>query len=158
MSGRGIVSCAAGPRLSPQFEHPWQWRVESSPDRENPSMNRHASAALLSILLASGPALAQTAGPASPTPPEKTASPEIAACKAAALKSISATEPEIKDIYIDEDGASVATAETQVEDTPIKRIIMGESYLRTDRSDKPRRFLCLIGEEGKVLLTFFTVR
>jgi hypothetical protein len=74
------------------------------------------------------------------------------------LKAISAKEPEIKDIYIDEDGASVATADTQVEDTPIKRIIMGEAYLRTDRSDKPRRFLCLIGEEGKVLLTFFTVR
>jgi hypothetical protein len=35
---------------------------------------------------------------------------------------------------------------------------MGEAYLRTDRSDKPRRFLCLLGEKGKVLLTFFTTR
>jgi hypothetical protein len=33
---------------------------------------------------------------------------------------------------------------------------MGEAYLKTDRSDKPRRFLCLLGEKGKVLLTFFT--
>ncbi len=121
-------------------------------------MNRSTSAALLSALLLSTTVLAQTAGPASPTPPEKTASPEIAACKAAALKSIAAKEPEIKDIYIDEDGASIAVADTKVEDTPIKRIIMGEAYLRTDRSDKPRRFLCLIGEESKVLLTFFTVR
>lgn len=121
-------------------------------------MIRHASAALLSALLLTGQVFAQTAGPVSPTPPEKTASPEIAACKTAALKTISAKEPEIKDIYIDEDGASIATSDTKVEDTPIKRIIMGEAYLRTDRSDKPRRFLCLIGEEGKVVLTFFTVR
>lgn len=115
------------------------------------------SALLISTLLAA-PVFAQTAGPTSGTPPEKTASPEIASCKAAALHTISAKEPEIKDIYIDEDGATIATAETKVEDTPITRIIMGEAYLRTDRSDKPRRFLCLIGEKGKVLLTFFTAR
>ena len=35
---------------------------------------------------------------------------------------------------------------------------MAEAYLRTDKSDKPRRFLCLIGEDSKVLLTFFTAR
>ena len=51
-----------------------------------------------------------------------------------------------------------AVAETKVEDTPVTRIIMGEAYLKTDKSDKPRRFLCLIGEKGKVLLTFFTQR
>ncbi|KPF65720.1 hypothetical protein IP69_17390 [Bosea sp. AAP35] len=120
-------------------------------------MTRLPTALLIATLFA-GPAFAQTAGPTSGAPAEKTASPSVAACKATALKTISATDPEIKDIYIDEDGATIATAETKVEDTPITRIIMGEAYLRTDRSDKPRRFLCLIGEEGKVLLTFFTVR
>jgi hypothetical protein len=107
------------------------------------------------------PALAQTAPPAGPTsgtPPEKPASAEIASCKTTALHTISAKDPEIKDIYIDEDGVTIATADTKVEDTPITRIIMGEAYLRTDRSDKPRRFLCLLGEKGKVLLTFFTAR
>ncbi|HEY5794229.1 MAG TPA: hypothetical protein VIU82_04375 [Bosea sp. (in: a-proteobacteria)] len=116
------------------------------------------TAALLTASLLAGPALAQTAGPTSGAPSEKPASPEIASCKAAALHTISAREPEIKDIYIDEDGATVATAETKVENTPITKIIMGEAYLRTDKSDKPRRFLCLIGEKGKVLLTFFTAR
>jgi hypothetical protein len=115
-------------------------------------MPRLASALLFAALLA-GSASAQTLAPA-----EKPTSPEIASCKAAALHTISAREPEIKDIYIDEDGATIATAETKVEDTPITRIIMSEAYLRTDRSDKPRRFLCLIGEKGKVLLTFFTVK
>ncbi len=38
----------------------------------------------------------------------------------------------------------------------MKRIFMGEAYLQTSRQDKPRRFLCLVGEKGKVLLTFFT--
>ncbi len=91
-------------------------------------------------------------------PPEKPATGEIAACKAVALERLAAREPEIKDIYIDEDGATIAIAETKIEETPITRIIMGEAYLRTDKSDKPRRFLCLIGEKGKVLLTFFTAR
>lgn len=101
------------------------------------------------------PALAQNA---SPTSPEKPASQEVAICKAAALSTLSAREPEIKDIYIDEDGATIAVSESKIEDIPITRIIMGEAYLRTDRSDKPRRFLCLIGEKNKVLLTFFTAR
>ncbi|WP_439498681.1 hypothetical protein [Bosea sp. (in: a-proteobacteria)] len=114
------------------------------------------SAILFSSLLAAS-AAAQS-GSASTTPAEKPSSPEIAACKTTALHTISAKEPEIKDIYIDEDGATNAVAETKVEDIPVTRIIMGEAYLRTDRSDKPRRFLCLIGEKGKVLLTFFTQR
>lgn len=121
-------------------------------------MTRLTTTALLIATLFAAPALAQTAGPTSGVPSEKTASPDVAACKTTALETISAREPEIKDIYIDEDGATIATAETKVEDTPITRIIMGEAYLRTDRSDKPRRFLCLIGEKGKVLLTFFTAR
>lgn len=121
-------------------------------------MNRLNAPALLIATILSTPALAQTAGPTSAAPPEKPASTEIASCKATALHTISARDPDIKDIYIDEDGATIATAETKVEDTPITRIIMGEAYLRTDKSDKPRRFLCLIGEKGKVLLTFFTAR
>lgn len=121
-------------------------------------MTRLTAFALLISALLAAPALAQTAGPTSTTPPEKPASPEIASCKAVALERITAREPEIKDIYIDEDGATIATAEVKVEETPITRIIMGEAYLRTDRSDKPRRFLCLIGEKGKVVLTFFTAR
>ncbi len=108
--------------------------------------------------LLAAPALAQTAGPTSTMPPEKPATSEVASCKAVALQRLAASEPEIKDIYIDEDGATIATAEVKVEDVPVTRIIMGEAYLRTDKSDKPRRFLCLIGEKGKVLLTFFTAR
>ncbi|MEN5084531.1 hypothetical protein ABE438_18770 [Bosea sp. TWI1241] len=139
-------------------------------------MLRMPAAAALVLLLAAPAALAQApapqqppaAKPAAPDRPapaaekpakmEKPASPEVATCKAGAMAAITAREPEIKDIFIDEDGLTIAVAETKVEDTPVTRIIMGEAYLQTDRSDKPRRFLCLLGEKGKVLLTFFTQR
>lgn len=119
-------------------------------------MLRHIACATALLAFLAAPALAQNASPASPAPVEKPASPELTACKSTAMVAITAREPEIKDIVIDEDGLTIATSETKVEDTRITRIIMGEAYLKTDRSDKPRRFLCLLGEKGKVLLTFFT--
>ncbi|WP_291822071.1 hypothetical protein [Bosea sp. (in: a-proteobacteria)] len=121
-------------------------------------MIRFVPTALLAFALIASGAQAQTAGPTSGAQAEKPASPAVALCKNAALSTLSAREPEIKDIYVDEDGATVAVSETKVEDTPVTRIIMAEAYLRTDRSDKPRRFLCLLGENDKVLLTFFTAR
>ncbi|WP_293809219.1 hypothetical protein [uncultured Bosea sp.] len=117
-------------------------------------MLRFLAPALTFALLLTAPALAQEVPPKS----EKPATPEIATCKAVALQALHAREPEIKDIYIDEDGATVAVSETKIEDIPVTRIVMSEAYLRTDRSDKPRRFLCLLGEKNKVLLTFFTAR
>jgi hypothetical protein len=108
-------------------------------------------AALLSLACAV-PAFAQTAPPAVAAP----ASVELTACKSTALIALSERDATIKNIFIEEDGLSIAAANTKVEDTPIKTIIMGEAYLQTNKSDKPRRFLCLIGDKGKVLLTFFT--
>jgi hypothetical protein len=35
-------------------------------------------------------------------------------------------------------------------------IIIGDAYLEQGKKDSRRTFLCLIGEKGKVLLTFFT--
>ena len=118
-------------------------------------MLRFLALALISAALcAPVAALAQEVPPKS----EKPATPEIATCKAAALQTLHAREPEIKDIYIDEDAATVAVSESKIEDIPVTRIVMSEAYLRTDRSDKPRRFLCLLGDKNKVLLTFFTAR
>ena len=55
---------------------------------------------LISTILLSGPGSAQEV----PSKSEKPATPEIATCKTAALQALHAKEPEIKDIYIDEDG------------------------------------------------------
>lgn len=104
----------------------------------------------LSLLLAA-PLGAQTAPPVN-----NASSAELTVCKATALIALSKNDASIKDIFIDEDGLTNVAANTKVEDTPVTRIVMGEAYLQTNKQDKPRRFLCLIGEKGKVLLTFFT--
>ena len=44
----------------------------------------------------------------------------------------------------------------QIEDTPIKTIVLFFFFIEKGKKNKRRTFLCLIGEKGKVLLTFFT--
>lgn len=82
--------------------------------------------------------------------------PEVTACTASGLIALKERDANIKNVYIDPDSLSVAKADTKVEDTPIRTVIMADAYLQTNKSDKPRRFLCLVGDKGKVLLTFFT--
>ena len=86
------------------------------------------------------------------TPP----SPELEACKTTGLLALKERTPTITDVLIDPDAVTIAKADTKVEDTPVKAVIMGEAYLEKNRTEKPHRFVCLIGEKGKVLLTFFT--
>ena len=75
--------------------------------------------------------------------------------RARALKERS---PSVKDIVLDMDTITVSKANTKIEDTPVRTIIMGEVYLERKETGKSQQFLCLIGEKGKVLLTFFTAR
>ena len=84
--------------------------------------------------------------------------PGLAACKATALTALRERSPSIKDIVLDLDGMTVAKADTKIEDTPVRTIIMGEAYLERKETGQAQRFLCLIGDKGKVLLTFFTQR
>ena len=81
------------------------------------------------------------------------ANPELEACRSTGLIALRERNPAIKDITLDVDGMIVAKANTKVEDTPIKTIILGDAYLEKDKKDTRRTFLCLIGEKGKVLLT-----
>ena len=109
-------------------------------------MNRTIPAALALSLLA-GAACAQS--------PED---PELTACKATALTALRERSPSVKDIVLDLDTMTVAKANTKVEDTPVRTIVMGDAYLERKETGKSQRFLCLVGEKGKVLLTFFTTR
>jgi hypothetical protein len=84
------------------------------------------------------------------------ASPELEACRSTGLIALRERNPAIKDVSFDVDGMTVAKANTKVEDTPIKTIVIGNAYLEKGKKDSRRTFLCLIGEKGKVLLTFFT--
>ena len=84
------------------------------------------------------------------------ANPELETCRSTGLMALRERDPSIKDITFDVDGMTVAKASTKVEDTPIKTVVIGDVYLEKGKKDTRRTFLCLIGEKGKVLLTFFT--
>src|SRR5215217_802147 len=106
-----------------------------------------SAALVLAAVLCSGAAQAQAPN-----------DPEIAACKATGLVALKERSPSVKDIILDMDTLTVSKANTKIEDTPVRTIIMGEVYLERKETGKPQQFLCLIGEKGKVLLTFFTAR
>jgi hypothetical protein len=84
--------------------------------------------------------------------------PEVDACRASGLAALKQRSPSIDNLTFEMEGLAISKADTRVEDTPIKMVIMGEAYLQRDRSDKANRVVCLIGEKGKVVLTFFTER
>ena len=105
------------------------------------------AALLLAAVMCSGTAQAQTPN-----------DPESAACKATGLVALKERSPSVKDIILDMDTLTVFKANTKIEDTPVRTIIMGEVYLERKETGTSQQFLCLIGEEGKVLLTFFTAR
>jgi hypothetical protein len=81
---------------------------------------------------------------------------EVESCRLAGLMALKERSPAIKDLTFDIDGLAISKANTKVEDTPVRMVIMGDAYLQREKTDKPNRFVCLIGEKGKVLLTFFT--
>ncbi|MCP8938062.1 hypothetical protein NK718_06005 [Alsobacter sp. SYSU M60028] len=105
--------------------------------------------------LAAACLLAACAAASAQNPPP---SPEIEACRASGLVALQEKSPSVKDITFDVEGLTVAKADTRVEDTPIRTVVMGEAYLQRDKSDKAYQFVCLIGDKGKVVLTFFTQR
>jgi len=81
---------------------------------------------------------------------------EVESCRLAGLVALKERSPAIKDLTFDIDGLAISKANTKVEDTPVRMVIMGDAYLQREKTDKPNRFVCLLGEKGKVLLTFFT--
>lgn len=81
-----------------------------------------------------------------------------AACKAHAMVKLKARSPSVDDIFIDMDGLTIAKADVAVGQEKITAVLMGEAYIKRDRSDKAHRFLCLVGEKDKVVMTFFTER
>jgi hypothetical protein len=83
--------------------------------------------------------------------------PEIAACKATGILALKEKSPAIRDLVLDMDTILVSKANTEIEGIPIRTVVMGEVYLEKKGTGKAQRFLCLIGDKGKVLLTFFAV-
>ena len=85
--------------------------------------------------------------------------PAVPACQSTGLIALQQRAKDITGLFIDPESLAVSAADTNVEDVPIKTVILGEAYIqRGSKSGKPDRFVCLIGEKGKVLLTFFTAK
>ena len=82
--------------------------------------------------------------------------PELELCRSTGLLALRERNAAITDVTFDVETMTVAKANTKVEDTPIRTIVIGDAYLEKGKKDTRRTFLCLVGEKGKVLLTFFT--
>ena len=52
---------------------------------------------------------------------------ELEACRTTGLMALRERNPAIKDVTLDVDGMPVAKANTKVEDTPIKTIVIGDA-------------------------------
>jgi hypothetical protein len=71
-------------------------------------------------------------------------SPELDACRSTGLIALKEHNPSIKDVSFDVD-VTIAKANTKVEDTLIKTIVIGDAYLEKGKKDirKPSRLDCL---------------
>ena len=65
------------------------------------------------------------------------ANPELEACRATGLIALRERNPAIKDVSLDMDSMTVAKANTKIEDTPIRTIIVGDAYLEQGRRLPP---------------------
>ncbi|MBZ9676513.1 hypothetical protein [Mesorhizobium sp. ES1-1] len=105
-----------------------------------------ASSVLLGLL--TGSCLAQT-----------TDDPAISACKSTGLLALQEKSKDISDLVIDMESVAMSKADTAVGDVPIKIVVLGEAYIaRNGKTGAADRFVCLVGDKGKVLLTFFTAK
>lgn len=102
-------------------------------------------AALAASALLTGPAWSQAS-----------ASPELDACRASGLIALKQRQPAVKAIEIDPDTVSVSKTAVMIEQTEVRTIVLGLATIDVGKKEKPNQFVCLIGDKGKVLLTFFT--
>jgi hypothetical protein len=84
--------------------------------------------------------------------------PAIEACRASGLLALQERSPSVKDLIFDIESLAVSPTDTKIENIPVRMVIMGEAYLERRETGKAHRFICLIGEKGKVLMTFFTAQ
>ena len=89
---------------------------------------------------------------------QKPNDPAIEACRTTGLIALKERSPSLKDLIFDMELLAVSKANTAIEDIPVRTVIMGEAYLERKETGQAHRFVCLIGEKGKVLLTFFTAQ
>src|SRR3954465_15971451 len=82
--------------------------------------------------------------------------PAIEACRTTGLLALKERSPALKDLLFDIQSLAVSKANTLIERGPVRRVIIGEAYLERKQATGSQRFVCLIGEKGRGMLTFFS--
>ena len=99
----------------------------------------------LVVLILSTALLAGTARAQAPN------DPAIEACRSTGLIALQERSPTVKDLIFDMETLALSTANTKVEDVPIRMVIMGEAYL--ERKKRAGKLSCAIrdasGETGE---------
>ena len=75
--------------------------------------------------------------------------PELDACRSTGLIALRERNPSIKDVSFDVDGMTVAKANTKVEDTSIKTIVIGDAYLENAKRIHVERFCASSEKKAK---------
>ena len=91
-----------------------------------------------------------------PASAQSVTGPEVEACQASGLIALKERSQAVHDVIFEPETLSITKADTSVGDTKVKTVILGLADIQSGKKDKPQQFVCLIGEKGKVLLTFFT--
>lgn len=81
---------------------------------------------------------------------------EVELCRLSGLAALKERSPSLEHLTFDMENLAISKADTKVENTPIRMVIMGDAYLQREKGDKPHRFICLLSDNRKVVLTFFT--
>ena len=95
-------------------------------------------------------------GAAAPALAQSESGPEVEACQASGLIALKQHSPTIHDVIFEPDTLSITKADTTVGNEKVRTVILGLADIQSGTKDKPHQFVCLIGDKGKVLLTFFT--
>jgi hypothetical protein len=106
------------------------------------------------VLTGSLAAVAAQEQQASPNPD----TPEVDACRASGLIALKETTPAIKDVAIDPDSVRIFRMEKKIGEEAIHAVVVGDVSIEKTKSSKPRSLVCVVGDKGKVLLTYFSAQ
>ena len=84
--------------------------------------------------------------------------PEVDACRAAGHIALKETTPAIIDVAIDPDSVRIFKMEKKIGDEPVRAVVVGDVSVEKTKSAKARSLVCIVGDKGKVLVTFFTAQ
>jgi len=84
--------------------------------------------------------------------------PEVDACRASGLIALKETTPAIKDVAIDPDSVRIFKMEKKIGEEAVRAVVIGDVSIEKTQSSKPRSLVCVVGDKGKVLLTYFSAQ